>query len=736
MSIASGFLKTCWIPAFAGMLLLCAWTAAVAAPFEKGNDAPVNFQARQLSHDDEKQTVTAIGDVELVQGGKILRADKMVYNLETDTVAAIGNVSLLDEDGSVHFAEYVELTKNMREGFVHHLLSMLADGSRFTAAEAKREEGVRTTMTEATYTPCKVCEADPKPVWQLKADKVVHDEAAKTVRYKNARLELMGVPLAYTPVFSHADPSVKRKSGFLRPRYGWSSDTGGFVEGGYYFGNIAPDKDATLQIRPTLERGTLVMGQWRQRFEQGRLQIDASGVRSDREEEDGRVEADRKRGHIFAKGDFDIDRNWRAGFDLRRTTDKEYLRLYDISKEDVLNSRAYAERFSGRDYSRVMALNFQDVRLGLRPDQPSVVPQLEHRMIGKPKSLWGGRWEAGASSLVLFRDGNDQDVQRLSADVGWERRDIIGNGLATRLHASGRGDFYTVQDSAAALPGQSEDTQAARGMAVVGGEVSYPLVKRYAASSLVVEPVAGASISPQTDDTNTDIPNEDSIDIEFDANSLFENNRFPGVDRQEDGARVNYGMRAGLHGDAGSYIKGFIGQSHRFDDDVIFPQGSGLENESSDIVGFVSVGHGAAFNADYRFRFDNENLAASRHEVRASGGTEDLRLSTRYIYADAIAGTGFTESREELQLGGSYRLDPNWTATASTITDFGEEPGLRRAALGFAYADECFSFSIDGIRNLTNDAAGESESVIMMRIGLKNIGEFSAPEIAIKSAGQ
>ena len=197
------------VAASVAMAVLVAFSA-VSAPFEDGNNAPVNFQAKQLSHDDQNQTVTAIGDVELIQGSKILRADKMVYNLATDTVSAMGNVSLLDEDGSVHFAEYLELTTNMKQGFIHHLLSMLSDGSRFTAVEATREEGVKTTMTDATYTPCKVCEADPKPVWQIKAEKVVHDEVNKTVKYKNARLELLVVPLAYIPLFSHADPSVKR----------------------------------------------------------------------------------------------------------------------------------------------------------------------------------------------------------------------------------------------------------------------------------------------------------------------------------------------------------------------------------------------------------------------------------------------------------------------------------------------------------------------------------------------
>ncbi len=731
----SGFLKN-WIPVAAGTALVAVivFTSAMglSAPFDGGKNAPVNFQAKQLSHDDTNQTVTAIGDVELVQGPKILRADKMVYNLSTDTVSAIGNVSLLDEDGSVHFAEYLELTTNMKEGFIHQLLSMLADGSRFTAVEAKREEGVKTTMTEASYTPCKVCEADPKPLWQLKADEVVHDETNKKVKYKNARLEFLGVPLAYTPLFSHADPSVKRKSGFLRPRYGWTSDTGAFVEGGYYFGDISPDRDATLMVRPTTDKGVLVQGQWRERFERGRLQIDASGVQSDRKEQDGRVESDRARGHIFAKGLYDINDKWRAGMDVRRASDKEYLRLYDISKEDVLHNQVYAERFSGRDYTRVMGLNFQDVRINPRPDQPDVVPQFEHRMIGAPNSLAGGRWEAGVSSLVLHREGEEQDVRRASIDTGWEKRDIFKNGLVTKLHASARGDFYSVNDNSAIAAGQDESTTAGRGMATAGLETSYPMIKRLENASLLIEPVVAVNASPQTDDIDDKIPNEDSIDIEFDASSLFEENRFPGIDKQEDGVRMNYGLRAGLHGDKGRYVRTFIGQSYRFDDDLIFPQGSGLENKASDIVGQVTAGLGANLNAQYRFRFDNDNMSAQRHELLAYGGWERLRLNTRYIYADAIAGTGFTESREELQFGGNYKLNDNWNVSANTITDFGEEPGLRRASFGFGYADECFSFATDAIRNLTNDAAGESETVLMMRVGLKNIGEFAAPEIALK----
>src|SRR4051812_24091683 len=96
----------------AGVSLSRADPAPAVAAYQ---NTPVSFTAKSLAHDDDHQTVTAIGDVELVQGMQILRADKMVYYLAEDRVTAIGNVSLLDERGDVHFAEYVELHNHMKD---------------------------------------------------------------------------------------------------------------------------------------------------------------------------------------------------------------------------------------------------------------------------------------------------------------------------------------------------------------------------------------------------------------------------------------------------------------------------------------------------------------------------------------------------------------------------------------------------------------------------------------------
>src|SRR3546814_18862362 len=83
-------------------------------------------------------------------------------------------------------------------------------------------------MRRAVYSPCALCERDPTrpPLWQIKAGEVVHDETQKEIVYKDAVLEMWGVPVMYAPYFFHADPSVKQKTGFLTPTLGSDSDLG------------------------------------------------------------------------------------------------------------------------------------------------------------------------------------------------------------------------------------------------------------------------------------------------------------------------------------------------------------------------------------------------------------------------------------------------------------------------------------------------------------------------------
>ena len=700
--------------------------------------APVDFTADSLEHDKSGQVITAKGNVELVQAGYILKADKMTYNTGTDTVRAIGNVVLSHPEGDTYFADEFELKNQMKDGFVRGLHGLMADGSRFWAGEGERIAGMKIVMKEAAYTPCEPCKEDPSrpPVWQLRAGEVTHDKEEARIEYRDARFEAFGVPVAYTPYFAHPDGSVKRKSGFLVPSLVFDSYLGtGYAQ--EYYWDIAPDKDATIGALVSTDVNPVLNGEYRQRFENAEIKLNGSATYSDRTDRvSGREKAkdDSGRGHFFAVGRWEINEKWRSGLRVEVASDDQYMNQYDISNEDVLESEVNVERFSGRDYAVARVMAFQDIRISERQvDQPAVLPEVEARFLGDPNQALGGRWSLGVSALGLQRGTDDQDMTRGTLEGGWRRRFVHASGLVSRLDLTARGDAYNVRDRDVATVGSGRNgkSSALRGFAQGHLQSSYPVVKNFEEAQFVVEPLAALTMGTDVNVSDR-IPNEDSQDVYLDSLKLFEPNRFPGYDRVEDRGRATYGLRTGLYGDQGYYGEIFFGQSRRFDKkNNPFPEGSGLSDQDSDYVGQLSLGLGDYANLDYSFQLENANLASQRHEVDLQTSTGPLSTSTQYFYVNALKGTSLSESREQVRTSAHLRLHKNWAVGGSVRYDLGEDEGLRAASYGIDYIGQCVTLSAIAERTLTSDSSGDSDTKIMFRLGLKNLGEFETSGVSL-----
>lgn len=694
----------------------------------------VELWADMLQHDETGQIITAHGNVELAQAGRLLRADSMAYNLATDVVKASGNVVLNDETGDTYFAENFELSEKMKEGFVRGLRGLLADGSRFTAVKGEQAEGgAKLLLDDATYTPCEPCKNNPEKVlWQLKADKVTHHKDQQRISYENARFELGGVPILYTPYFSHPDGSVERKSGFLTPRFGYDSDLGASYKQEYYW-DIAPNRDATIGVQAFSGEAPVLSGQYRHRFEDASVELEGSTTYSGPLGDD-----DQWRGHLFSESLWEINDKWRAGLDLELTSDDQYLREYNVTNEDILENNLYVERFSDRDYALARLTAFQDVRTSTRQaDQPNILPEIHSRFLGNPGSLLGGRWSIEASALGLQREGNDQDMARASLESGWQRRYISNLGLVSTLDLIARGDVYQVNDRmiATTSSGRSSDSSEIRGFVKGHFKTAYPVQKNFSRVQWLVEPMAAITTASNVE-LDSDVPNEDSQDVFVDPLTLFDPDRFPGYDRIEDRHHATYGLRTGLFGYGGYRGEIFVGQSYRFDsNDNPFPVGSGLSEDQSDYVGQISSSLGKHLDLDYRFQLDQDNLSSKRHEVEAIGSIGPVTATTRYFYASALEGTDLTESREQIRSGIKYQLNDQWSVSGSAQYDFADEDeGLRRATTGFQYTGQCLTFALTGQKTYTRDSSGDSDTVVMARIGLKNLGVFETSAITIDSS--
>lgn len=710
-------------------------TASLGPALAQGESGrPVLLSADDVRYDRELGIVTASGKVEMAQGGRILLADTVSYAERTNVVTASGNVSVLEPSGEVLFADYVELTDDMRQGFIDQVRMLMTDNSRLAGAQGERLDGRFTRLERGVYSPCELCKEDPTrpPIWQIRAARVTHDQEKRDIHYRDAVLEIAGIPVAYTPYFAHPDPTVERRSGFLTPGGGFSGDLGAFARL-YYFFDVTPSQDFTLEVTPSEEDGLLLGGEYRKRFDNGSLQLSGSLTYAERTEGFGpqRTATDEFRGHLFGTGRFEIDDAWRWGVDIQRVTDTSHLRRYDYSVDDLLASRAYVEQFRARNYLSLGAYAFQDLRPGNPEEEPLVAPLLTYSALGEPGEVLGGRWSLDAGVLSLIRtDGTD--TRRVSAEAGWRRNLVTPLGIVSTFLASVRGDAYWISDFRRRMgSGTPDDVFTLRAFPQAQITASWPLARQTGTVQQLLEPIVAVTAAPNLGDED-DIPNEDSLDVEFDQTSLFLPSRFPGVDRLEGGQRVTYGLRAGLFGFGGGSSSFFFGQSYRLRGDPDFPVGSGLEDKLSDFVGRIEVTPSPWLDVSYSFRLDSETLAQRRHDVFGVAGPPEFRVSGSYLYLDRLVleGGTATRNREELTLSINSSFSENWSVGVSHRRDLARDGGPIAAGLLLTYQDDCFTFQLVGERDYTRRSGLESGDRLFFRLTFKNLGEFASPSLS------
>ena len=710
---------------FVGLLALYSFEARaqqsdVAPDLDDLLTGDILMTADELTYDEDTDSVIASGNVEVAQGGRVLRAARVRYQRRDGVVTASDNVALLEPNGEVMFADFVELTGDLRSGIIRRLSVLLTDKSRMTAVGARRIDGNRTVMRKAVFSPCALCPDDPTeaPLWQLKAETVVHDQTARALIYYDASLEAFGVPFLYTPYFRHPDPSVERQSGFLSPIYGSSSALGAEVTIPYYWA-IAPDRDMTLAQRFTTEEGVVLTGEYRERTRNGQFAIDGSITNANTAAEDEQ----KLRGHIFGHGLFEIDETWRWGFDLERALDDTYLSRYRISSEDDLVTTLFAEQFSRRNYMSANSHLFQSLRAGDQTDQsPIVLPLLDAHLVSAPK--YAGGYATLDANLMLLERFDGIDSRRLSIAGGWHRPMILAGGHVLRIDASLRGDLYHayIPTTHGQPYGPTRSETTGRVVPRLAVEWRYPLITRIGPIRQLIEPIVQGVISPNGGNPE-DIPNEDSQDLEFDHTNLFSSNRFAGLDRIETGQRINYGLRLGFYGPNGGRATALIGQSARAKDDLQFGTLSGLEHRMSDYVGHILMQPWPLVDLSLRFRLDHRHFVMRRNEVDLAAGPRWLR--GRIGFADLArrpqSTMGDFVGGREVAL--SLRAKPleNWTLSAAGRRDFKENDTINWS-VGIAYEDECISMGTGVTRSFTRDRDIEPDTVWHLTVTLKNAG--------------
>ncbi len=696
--------------------------ANIVKPQVEEEEQDIYFSANEMQNDQHLQTITAIGDVNIVRDTLTVKADKIVYNQKDDVVTAVGNVVLLNEDGTVVFSDYVVLSDKMQEGEMENIKIIMKDKSQVAASKVTKYANDDKEMENAVYSPCDVC-TGKDPLWQLKAKKIKHDAKNKNVYYDHAFLELKGVPVFYTPFLSHPDPTVKRRSGFLIPNIASSSYLGAAVQPKYFW-NISDHEDLLLDPIFSTDKGLIFSGKYNKYTYRGDLTAEGSFMRDD--------DKDETRGNIFAKGRYEVNDYWVADMDVNYASDRNYLKDMSLDKQDDawLTSSLKMQGFDNRNYASIESYYYQLLSYDMKEyDEPVVLPLMNYENISDV-GPYGAYTKTNLNFASIYRE-EETNTQRFSMINSWVLPYTSPYGEKYRMVASVKSDLYYV-DNYLNPEGEEFTGGVARIFPQLGLEWKLPFIRASETSRQILEPTVVAVLAPNDSNMTDKIPNEDSQDFELDDSNVLDIDRYAGYDRNDTGSRVSYGFNWSSYGDITGRTSAFLAQSYYFDKNETLNNVSSKdlnekEGHLSDYVGRVYARPNDYFDLNYRFRVDKDDFELTYSELSTSIGPQILNAYISYIYLQDNSNSSLIENSERKELYTALRskLTKNWSVSIYNRQDLTDNGGSLEYGGDLIYEDECTALILYLQKDNSSDPEYDGDFEFGANFLLKTLGGTS-----------
>lgn len=760
-------------------------------PAPDNPNAQMLVQADAINYDYTNERVAATGRVQMYYKGSSIDADKVVYDQKTKRLRAEGNVIIVQADGQIIHGQVLDLNDDYRDGFVDSLRLEAPDRTRFAAPRAERSKGNDTVFQSGTYTACEPCKDDPAkpPKWQVKAERIVHDEAEKMIYFENMRLEAFGIPFFWAPYFSTPDPTVKRKSGWLIPVAGYSTTLGAELTTPYYWA-LSPYYDVTVTPTFTSTQGVLLQGDFRQRLENGSYSVHVAGID---QLNPGKFATQfgqnypgntQFRGSIDSTGQFALNDKWVWGYDAFLTSDKFFLQDYGLYAKYLSSANVFKNQITEGGVSQLYLIgrgdrSYFDARVqyfyGLsaadtQSQLPVVAPVIDYaKVFGQP--ILGGELSFKTNLTSLTRQSAEFDAirnnainnglclptsadpaartpancvlrgvpgeyTRASAEVTWKRTFVDPIGQMITPFASLRGDIAQASitnEIGVANFVPTGNTETARVMPTIGVEYRYPFINVSSWGTQTIEPIAQLVVRPN--ETNIGkTPNEDSQSLIFDDSNLFRVDKFAGWDRVEGGTRLNYGAQYTAQFNQGGTVNALVGESTQLfgqnsfavNDGTGVGIDSGLATSRSDYVARLSYQPDRTYMFTSRYRFDQATLAVQRAEFEGRAAFDRFTVSALYGDYAAQPDIGFLTRRAGVLGSATVKLTQNWSMLGAARYDVGTDQ-IDQLRTGIGYIDDCFAISVNYIKDFSysGTALPVVNNTVMLQFSLRTLGTFS-----------
>ena len=496
--------------------------------------------------------------------------------------------------------------------------------------------------------------------WELESNEFTHNKIEQLFQYKNTWLKIFNQRVFFMPYFSHPDPSVKRKSGFLTPVYS-SSDTLGRAVNIPYFLNISDSEDMTFNPRIYSDNDFILQSEYRQAFKNSNLIADFS---FNRDEEQSNT-------HAILKLDGKLDSDTSYNFEYQTTSNANYLKIHDfnniidtnplVAKIDPSSQRSYLEinKQLGEETSLKSSIRvYKDGTVSSDSDRYQYIfPDFSFDKNVDLDESYHGTFNFKSSGHQKLYDTNVYAAD-INNDFNFKSFDYFSNkGLLSNYKLS------LINSNTYSEDPVLNDNSDHNLFGILSMETSYPLKKEFSNSTNYIKPKAQFKFSP----TNTG--DSSSSDVRLDYGNLFAINRIRNAEVEE-GRSLTLGLEFEKQDILNEKIIGFnIGSVIKDKKNSSMPSKSKLDQTRSDIVGGFEYNFNEYNKLVYDFSFDRDLDYSNYDAITAQLGNNKIVTSFDYVTENHDFGDSETLSNEtNVNFNNDHSITFN--ATKDLKTDF------------------------------------------------------------------
>jgi len=207
-----------------------------------GNVDDIKILAKNIKG--KGNTLIALGDVVIYSDRYVITSDKARYNKQTKIVKLYGNINVIKDSKLFAKSKFATINLDDDSSYFDPLFLDDSDTGIWIRCDKANVQGGVYYTKKAIVSSCNIYDPD----WKITYTSGDYSNNTKFVTLYNALFYIKNIPLFYTPYFRFSTDKTRR-SGLLRPSFGYSSDDGLYYRQPIYF---APFKSWDIEVDPQI----------------------------------------------------------------------------------------------------------------------------------------------------------------------------------------------------------------------------------------------------------------------------------------------------------------------------------------------------------------------------------------------------------------------------------------------------------------------------------------------------